>query len=252
MQSRECRGCPQLLGRRGRRPAPATLPQTAMMVAPVIGLTHICARLWLDELDRQRAEPVSLTPLAFVVALVFGLRDTSRGQTEDSGQADGSLNSKSRQLLQYILADGALMIGLQKAVLDGLAIPAVVVGNHWDHTYVNSSCGLVWGCFGRSQGGLPICSAPGSSTLADCLSQTGSRAGIRYGITGVCHQAANRILYATRPQPATVQACRGYSVSEYAYGPYGLGSWPQRLVCDPPSAGGGGSLGAMIMGTRTR
>ena len=141
------------------------------------------------------------------------------------------------------------MVGLQRAVLDGFAIPAALVGQHWDHTYVGSSCGLLWGCFGRSSGGSSICSAPGSSILADCLSQVSSRAGIRYSITGVCHQASNRILYATRPQPATVRRCRGYQVSRFAYGEYGLGPWPERLSCDPPASGGTG-IGETVMGLK--
>lgn len=43
-------------------------------------------------------------------------------------------------------------------------------------------------------------------------------AGILYGVNGVCHQAANRILY-----PAGVTVCKaaGYAVSSYAYGDYG-------------------------------
>jgi hypothetical protein len=141
------------------------------------------------------------------------------------------------------------MVGLDNVVLDGFAIPAALVGQHWDHTYVGSSCGLLWGCFGRSSGGSSICSAPGSSILADCLSQVGSRAGIRYGFTGVCYQASNRILYATRPQPTTVGLCRGYQVSRYTYGEYGLGPWPERLNCDPPGGGGNG-MGETVMGLK--
>lgn len=140
------------------------------------------------------------------------------------------------------------MVGLQKAVLDGFAIPAAVLGQLWDHTYVGSSCGLLWGCFGRSSGGTSLCSAAGNSIMADCLSQVGSRAGIRYGRTGVCHQASNRILYATRPQPATVSLCRGYQISFYAYGDYGLRAWPERLRCDPPGGGGGSGGGSVMVG----
>jgi hypothetical protein len=140
------------------------------------------------------------------------------------------------------------MVGLQNAVIDGFAIPAALLGQHWDHTYVGSSCGLLWGCFGRSSGGVSVCSGAGSSIMADCLSQVGSRAGIRYGITGVCHQTSNRILYATRPQPATVHRCRGYQLSSYAYLDYGLGAWPEKLNCDPPTGGGGVGGSSMVLG----
>jgi hypothetical protein len=72
------------------------------------------------------------------------------------------------------------------------------------HTYVTSSCGASWGCWGGNTGGLSIHNGTGSSILADCIGQpnvgTGllavGLAGIVYGINGVCHQMANRILSA--------------------------------------------------------
>ncbi len=60
------------------------------------------------------------------------------------------------------------------------------------HTYVRSSCGASWGCWGGSTGGVRVCNGTGSSKEADCISQRG--AGILYGVNGVCHQTANRIL----------------------------------------------------------
>jgi hypothetical protein len=83
------------------------------------------------------------------------------------------------------------MAGVPSAWLVGWATPAQFNPNV-DHTYVVSSCGLRWGCWGRDQGGMPIRGAAGSSQLADCLSQPNSQAGILYAITGVCHQTANR------------------------------------------------------------
>jgi len=77
--------------------------------------------------------------------------------------------------------------------------------------------------------------------MADCLSQPLSQAGIRYAVTGVCHQTSNRILH---PAGAiTVNGCRGYAWSVSLFGHYGLGSWPEKLTCysGGTSTGGGGA-----------
>ena len=122
------------------------------------------------------------------------------------------------------------MAGKPVATLEGWAV--AMPGTSWDHTYVTSSCGLRWGCWGRSAGGSAICHGTGSSIIADCLSQTNSEAGITYALTGVCHQTANRILH-----PAggiTVAGCRGYATSTFLFGVYGSGAWPQLVSCYPP------------------
>jgi hypothetical protein len=130
------------------------------------------------------------------------------------------------------------MAGVQSATLQGWAIAAITTP-WWDHTYVTSTCGLKWGCFGRDAGGNGLSAAVGSSIVADCLSQTNSEAGIDYLKTGVCHQAANRILH---PANVTVAGARGYQTWAYRFGPYGKPPWPQLLTCYPPGAlrGGGG------------
>jgi len=87
-----------------------------------------------------------------------------------------------------------------------------------DHTYVTSSNGHVWPCWGRSAGGRQICSANGNTALADCLSQPNSEAGIDYFRTGVCHQTANRILLTSS---SFVTHAWGYMLSVYRYGIYG-------------------------------
>ena len=98
----------------------------------------------------------------------------------------------------------------------------------WDHTYVASSSGKSWACFGRSAGGLSLDSGLGSDSLADCLAYPNDTAGIRYGVTGVCQQASNRILYGTS---AMVSKAGGYALSLMMYGPYGLGHWLRRDSC---------------------
>lgn len=87
-----------------------------------------------------------------------------------------------------------------------------------EHTYVTSSLGQVWACFGRSVGGRLICASAGNTAQAECLSQPNSEAGIVYGGTGVCHQAANRILL---PSGQNVSGASGYRGSFWAWGSYG-------------------------------
>lgn len=119
------------------------------------------------------------------------------------------------------------MAGSPAATLQGWAIP--LEGAQWlEHTYVTSSCGLKWGCWGRDAGGYGLSAATGSSVVADCLSQSNSQAGIVYGITGVCHQTANRILH---PAKVTVVGCQGYPLSSFLFGVYGQGNWLQLPVC---------------------
>jgi len=130
--------------------------------------------------------------------------------------------------------------------LTGYSLPAQLI-NQADHTYVGSSSGLTWGCWGRSSGGTALSGAQnqGDETIADCISQVSSHAGIVYAVTGVCHQTANRIL---APANVTVSSARGYGISRAFYGTYGLNipvpgaiPWPKKMqACLPPSGGTGG------------
>lgn len=88
-----------------------------------------------------------------------------------------------------------------------------------DHTYVTSSDGKVWPCWGGSAGGSVICSGPGNSAAADCNSFPLKLAGIIYAVTGVCHQTSNRILL---PSLQNVIAARAAPVSYAAYGVLGM------------------------------
>lgn len=90
-----------------------------------------------------------------------------------------------------------------------------------DHTYVRSDDGYKWGCFGRDSGGSQVCAGTAGSKKADCLSKPRTSvyyAGLLYAVHGVCHQAANRILYRTG---RTVSAANGYWASWAVYGTYG-------------------------------
>ncbi|MBT9612216.1 MAG: hypothetical protein IV108_03000 [Burkholderiales bacterium] len=100
-----------------------------------------------------------------------------------------------------------------------------------DHTYVTCAGGYAWGCWGRSTGGKIICTGSGSSAQANCISLPSSTAGLIYGVTGVCHQTANRILW---PAGITVRKAKGYWASVLAYGTYGsdVPAWLIRIgVC---------------------
>lgn len=88
-----------------------------------------------------------------------------------------------------------------------------------DHTYVTSSDGDEWGCWGRSSGGRKICEKDASKKITACIAGDNGKAGVLvYGINGVCHQTANRLLRDTR---ATVSSAKGYAASWALFGPYG-------------------------------
>lgn len=103
--------------------------------------------------------------------------------------------------------------------------------NRADHTNVSCSGvpGRLWVCCGVAPAGPIICSGEGSSKSADCFSKPTmgafnliDTAGILYLITGVCHQASNRILFSAGVLINNM--CRGYGVSVAAFGPFGIPS----------------------------
>lgn len=84
-----------------------------------------------------------------------------------------------------------------------------------EHVYVTSDDQWVWDCFGRSSGGTDVDYTTGDSVIAECLSKPKNsavtpkvHAGLRYGLTGVCHQAANRVLHETGLTVAQAKAYR--------------------------------------------
>lgn len=95
-----------------------------------------------------------------------------------------------------------------------------------DHIYVESSSGFgPWGCFGRSAGGYEVARGVGSGEQADFLSQPRGTTGLVYGVEGVCHQAANRILI---PAGVTVLKAPGVLFTYLIYGVYG-NAWSTTL-----------------------
>lgn len=143
------------------------------------------------------------------------------------------------------------------ATLSGYSMPAATAPM-WDHVYANSDDGKSWCCFGGDSGGQSICSGLGDSAFADCLSQpmyhetsasiaVSRFAGVLYGVDGVCHQAANRVLC---PSGILVTQARGYGFSTLAYGTYGnhRSSWPELQKCASVHGGSGGIIGTVGSG----
>ena len=98
-----------------------------------------------------------------------------------------------------------------------------------DHTYVKGG-GRKWGCFGGSSGGHEVCRGDGDVDQVNCRSHprsSGYYAGLVYGVDGVCHQAANRLLHGTGQQ---VSGAEGYLASFLTYGTYGKNTveWAER------------------------
>jgi hypothetical protein len=127
------------------------------------------------------------------------------------------------------------------ALLSAHAMPAQI-NPLWDHVYVASDIGHEWGCFGRNSGGTMICSGDGDAYFANCLSYPRASnslgvylyAAITWGVDGVCHQAANRILYPIGNGGLIVAVARGYWLSSTLYDDYGLGTlvpWPRVTHC---------------------
>lgn len=101
-----------------------------------------------------------------------------------------------------------------------------------DHTYVScGNIGKAWSCWGGKTGGTILRQGIGSTAQADAIANPDEKAGITcYLVNGVCHQAANRILF---PAGITVRDARGYSVSVSLFGTYGR---PRALLglCQAP------------------
>lgn len=101
-----------------------------------------------------------------------------------------------------------------------------------DHTYVECSNGRFgWSCWGGKDGGQALRHGTGSTIRANAIATPNERAGITcYLINGVCHQAANRILF---PAKILVKGAKGYCVSEAMFGPYGRPRGPMGLCVAP-------------------
>jgi hypothetical protein len=117
--------------------------------------------------------------------------------------------------------------------LIGKAYPTKIALNLADHTYVECGTGAVgWGCWGGKIGGREIVRGTGSTNQANTIAASNERAGITcYAINGVCHQAANRILW---PSRTLVSAASGYWVSSSLYGTYGQENKNWLHVCEAP------------------
>ncbi|QWP76692.1 hypothetical protein J5226_24465 [Lysobacter sp. K5869] len=136
-------------------------------------------------------------------------------------------------------------------ILRPRAYPTKLFFNAADHTYVEcGSGGMAWGCWGGKTGGRALREANGSTKRADAIAGPKERAGITcYLINGVCHQAANRVLF---PARITVVGARGYSLSSAIFGVYGRPRGPLG-TCSAPfdqHPGVSGDLSACLHGVR--
>lgn len=97
-----------------------------------------------------------------------------------------------------------------------------------DHTFVSTGNGQSWGCFGRDLEKAPqayvIGQAQAELLFVSALAGDGS-CGLKYAISGICHQAANRLLI---PAGIDVRQSPGCELSIPLFGKYGLGR--QSLV----------------------
>lgn len=168
------------------------------------------------------------------------------------------------------------------------AVPAWSSESPVDHTWVTSYDNQVhpynaiadvvvagqsfWYCWGafHPQGGTPVNltgalgQQVGNLKLAQCLVQAnaesnttpGARGTIyTYGVDGVCHQLANQVLYATSDgavPPLTVSKARGYPLSSYIYGTYGLqqAAWSAKVAaCSGTQLTARAQPGGLVMAT---
>ena len=110
--------------------------------------------------------------------------------------------------------------------------PAFYNHSRVDHTYV--VCGTkkkAWSCWGGKAGGKALRMGTGSTARADAIAQPNERAGIKcYAVTGVCHQAANRVAF---PAGIIALGARGYGLSESIFGTYGRPSGPLGTCRSP-------------------
>jgi hypothetical protein len=136
-----------------------------------------------------------------------------------------------------------------------------------DHTWVTtypspSACpppSDYWYCWGvchptgTGTTARALGSSAGDLAIAKCIcspNNQNAHGGINlYGIDGVCHQLANRVLYACNPVQ-TVHRANLYWISHLLFGTYGLtlADWAQRKqkCAQPPSPpGSGGGSGTL-------
>lgn len=87
-----------------------------------------------------------------------------------------------------------------------------------DHTYLSCDNGRSWDCFSRGKGGVMIFEAQAGAKHAQHMSALGHDAGIEYAITGIGHQAANRMLW---PAGCLLSEAKGFWACAMLFGAYG-------------------------------
>lgn len=161
----------------------------------------------------------------FKVTVTLGMKlDMQRSLVRVSIQANG------KEQWSYPYPYGGVH-GIQPIEMFGIGAFIEPISRYADHTYAIATnaqgAQLIWRCGGDYEGGHSLGKGKGNADLCDCLScrtcdeekELGGLARIRYAIDGVCHQAANRILY---PAAMEVTKARAYAVSHHLYGRLGL------------------------------
>ncbi len=116
----------------------------------------------------------------------------------------------------------------------GVQVPGVISA---EHTYVSAHDDPAegsppietWSCFGRHTGGRLLAEVVEADIeAARRAAEPNGTAGIRYAVTGVNHQAANRILFAggrASGHVCLVHNAVGYRTSAFIWGSYGRPPW---------------------------
>jgi len=91
-------------------------------------------------------------------------------------------------------------------------------GDEVDHTYVTCDNGRKWECFGQCEGGMLICEGTVSPKAVEGIASQAHAGGIEYAVTGISHQAANRLLWGSK---GMVSEARGFWACAMLFGVYG-------------------------------
>ena len=208
----------------------------------------------------QDAEHASRRSVSFLVVAALALTVTSACKKEGPSPAPGGASP--------VPAVTVSPSPIPTPTLHAWANPIEIAGVRFaDHTWVTtydaaSQCPppqAYWyswgGCHGIGPGtsARPLATHAADLGVARCICapdledysptpDNPAHGGIDlYGISGVCHQLSNRILWAATKgagEPVTVDKALGYGVSRYVFGTYGINAseWQARILrCAPPT-----------------
>ena len=111
---------------------------------------------------------------------------------------------------------------------------AFIEGSPADHVYACLQGGDCYAYHGGKSGGTNLSNTRGDGDSANfkCIATKGFPCKLVYGVEGVCHQEANRMLSSSNK---TVREARGYWIFwplYWTYGKYSSGWWLCKFSCD--------------------